>query len=134
MAKMSENEMKSQVLTGQMNYLCEELGDPGRYFPYLRSKGILDNEDCQRIRSEITSQAKTESFVETISRGRQSGRGEHPFDVLVDALKKQRVQAHIARQLQKALARIKSDKEKEKGSIFINNCIKLVCHHFIVFL
>ena len=134
MAKMSENEMKSQVLTGQMNYLCEELGDPGRYFPYLRSKGVLDNEDCQRIRSEITSQAKTESFVETISRGRQSGRGEHPFDVLVDALKKQRVQAHIARQLQKALARIKSDKEKEKGSIFINNCIKLVCHHFIVFL
>lgn len=98
-----------------MSYLCEELGDPGRYFPYLRSKGVLDNGDCEMIRAEVTSQAKTEKFVEMISKGRQSGRGEHPFDVLVDALKKQRVQAHIARQLQKALAKLKSDKEREKG-------------------
>lgn len=100
--------LKDEVLESQVEFLCEELGDPGRYFPQLRSKGILNATDCQVIRSKVTFKEKIEELVALV-KGRESNKGEHSFDILVDALKKQRVQAHIARGLQKALAKAKED-------------------------
>ena len=100
--------LKDEVLESQIEFLCEELGDPGRYFPQLRSKGILDSSDCELIRSKVTVKEKVQELIEFV-KGRQSNKGEHSFDVLVDALKKQRVQAHVARGLQKALAEAKEE-------------------------
>ena len=102
------NELKDYVLQSHTEFLLEELGDPGRYLPHLRSKGVLSLTDCQTIRSKETFQAKIESLVKCL-RGKLTSKNEHSFDILVDALKKQRVQAHIARGLQKALV-----KEKER--------------------
>ena len=44
---------------------------------------------------------------------RHSEKDGHAMDVLMEALRKQRVQAHIARELQRALAR--AIKEQKKG-------------------
>lgn len=110
----SEKVLKKQVLEEQMGFLCEELGDPKRYFPYLRSKGALDSSDCQSIRAQTTFKEQVEEMV-SLLKGRQSRKGEHAFDVLVEALKQQRVQAHIARSLQKALAKAKEDTTMSNG-------------------
>ena len=48
--KLSEPELKilkSEVFWEQLGYLSDELGDPGRYFPFLKSKVYLcDFEPC----------------------------------------------------------------------------------------
>ena len=50
---------------------------------------------------------------------RRSDRNEHAMDVLMDALKKQKVQAHIARELQRALARAK----ERRGIVCVCVCL-----------
>lgn len=115
--RLSEDQLKSlkaKVLAEQVHYLSEELGDPGRYFPFLKSKGLLDTEDCDRIRAKETSKERVDTFVELVHK-RESSRGEPAFDVLVDALKRQKVQAHIARVLQRAFARRKGEEERKKS-------------------
>ena len=107
-AEQKVKDLKNRVLEEQMGFLCEELGDPGRYFPHLRSKGVLDSMDCQSIRSKVTFQDKIQELV-SVLKVRESNKGEHSFDVLVEAFKKQRVQAHIARCLQKALAKARKE-------------------------
>ena len=52
------NELKSEVLQERMDYLCNQLGDPRRYFPALRSKGVLTYDDCERVKSKVTSTEK----------------------------------------------------------------------------
>lgn len=111
----SKAHLKRSVLEDQMGFLCEELGDPGRYFPYLRSKRMLDSSDCQTIRSQATFREQVLKLV-GILKCRESSKGEQAFDVLVDALKKQRVQAHIARTLQKALARASEEPTITNGN------------------
>ena len=114
------NRLKESVLLDKMGYLCEELGDPGRYFPELRSKNVLSTVDTQLIKTKPTDREKTEVFVELISK-RRSNHGQHGLDVFVEALKKQRVHAHVARTLLRALNKKKA--EVEKTSKFI----KRVC-------
>ena len=111
--------LKKEVLYGQIHYLSEELGDPGRYFPFLKSKGVLDSEDCDRIRAKESGRTKVEEFVERLHK-RQSSRGDPAFDVLVDALKKQKVQAHIARALQRAFAKRKAEEERRKSELWVH--------------
>ena len=96
--------VKTAVLNEEYSYLCNELGDPGRYFPHFRSKNLLDNKDCERIRSKATSSEKTELLLEIVM-GREGPYSEHPLDILISELKKQRVQVHIARRLQRTLKR-----------------------------
>lgn len=106
--EVSEQLAKQMVLEDQIGFLCEELGDPGRYFPYLRSKRMLDTSDCQSIRAHATFKDQVQELIGLL-KSRQSSKGEGAFDVLVDALKKQRVQAHVARALQRALAKAKEE-------------------------
>ena len=112
---MADWDLKKMVLEDQMGFLCEELGDPKRYFPYLRSKGTLDSIDCQSIRSQATFKEQVEEMI-SVLKGRQSSKGEHAFDVLVEVLKQQRVQAHIARSLQKALTKAKEEVRSLNGN------------------
>ena len=105
------NRLKESVLLEKMSYLCEELGDPGRYFPELRSKNVLNTVDTQLIKTKPTDREKTEEFVALISK-RRSSHGQHGLDVFVEALKKQRVHAHVARSLLRALNKKKAEAEK----------------------
>lgn len=75
---------------------------------------MLDSSDCQSIRAQITFKDQVQ-FLIGVLKSRETTKGEGAFDVLVEALKKQRVQAHIARALQKALA-----KAKEEGGVIPN--------------
>lgn len=46
MAKLNERELKilkTEVFLEQLGYLSDELGDPGRYFPFLKSKVKLSD-------------------------------------------------------------------------------------------
>ena len=56
---------------------------------------------------------------------RHSEKDGHAMDVLIEALRKQRVQAHIARELQRALARAK-DGRRGKTAISTQGCISSV--------
>lgn len=76
---------------------------------------MLDSVDCQSIRSQVTFKDQIQELI-GILKSRRTSKGEHAFDVLVDALKKQRVQAHIARALQKALAKAKDETTTVNGN------------------
>ena len=52
------NELKKKVLIDRVDYLSGELGDPGRYLPALRAKGVLSLEDCEKIKAKVTSREK----------------------------------------------------------------------------
>ena len=110
------NSLKESVLLEKISYLCEELGDPGRYFPELRAKNVLSVVDTQLIKSKPTDQEKTSEFVTLISR-RRSSHGQHGLDVFVEALKKQRVHAHVARTLLRALNKKKAEAERTSMSV-----------------
>lgn len=56
------NELKQQVLIDRLDYLSAELGDPGRYYPALRAKGVLSHEDCERIKAKVTSREKVKNI------------------------------------------------------------------------
>ena len=99
-------ELKSEVFYDQIGYLSGELGDPERYFPSLKAEGVLDETDCEIIRSKVTSREKVDAFVETVYK-RESSTGEPAFDVFVELLLSQVVQAYIARALQQAFAKRK---------------------------
>lgn len=52
---------------------------------------------------------------------RQSEKDGHAMDVLMEALRKQRVQAHIAGELQRALARAKEQKKGEHAILCLGH-------------
>ena len=122
LADAEMNELKGMVLIGRVDYLSAELGDPARYFPALRAKGVLFPEDCEKIKAKVTASEKVKAqfyavrnldlaaqvyeMIELIHT-RHSEKDGHAMDVLMEDLRKQRVQAHIARELQRALARAK---------------------------
>ena len=103
-------ELKADVFYNQIGYLSDELGDPERYFPSLKARGILDETDCETIRSRVTSREKVDTFVEIVHK-RESSTGDPALDVFVDLLLSQVVQAHIARALQQAFANRKRSVE-----------------------
>lgn len=104
------NQLKKEVLQGQVQLLCDDLGTPERYFPQLRSAGLLDRHDCETIRHLVTTRDKVLKFVDTID-SRHGRDGRHALDVLADVLNKGRVHTAVARGLQRALARAKEEEE-----------------------
>ena len=75
---------------------------------------MLEQGDCENIRAKTTAREKVDEFVTTIHK-RESFKGEPAFDVFVEALKSQKVQAHIARCLLRAFAKRKNEVEGQKG-------------------
>ena len=119
MASVLHQELEDQVLVEQTDFLCEELGDPGRYLPDLRSRGILDYHDYQSIYGKVTNKEKVVELLSLV-KGRRSRKGEHSFDVLVNALKRQRVQAHVAVSLEKALIQAKQERETSERKYILS--------------
>ena len=74
--------LKFKVFYEHMDYLSEELGDPERYLPSLKARGVLDEMDCEIIRSKVTSRKKANVFVETVYE-RESSTGKPAFNVFV---------------------------------------------------
>lgn len=81
------------------------------FFPF---QDVLEQGDCENIRAKTTAREKVDEFV-TIIHNRESAKGESAFDVFVEALKTQKVQAHIARSLLRAFAKKKNETERQKG-------------------
>ncbi len=109
---MDMKSLKTTVLKAEMAFICEELGDPARYIPSLRGKNLLDQKDTDLIRSQPTSFHKTQHLVEILL-NRKGQNSEHPLDILINELKKQRVQVHIARRLQRTLKKMLKEYESE---------------------
>ena len=101
-------QLKKQVLLGQVQLLCDDLGTPERYFPHLRSAGLLDRHDCETIRHVVTTRDKVLKFVDIIE-PRHGKDGRHAFDILVEVLNKEGVHSSVARGLQRALAKAREE-------------------------
>ena len=112
---MTLKSLKTRVLNEQFSYLCDELGDPGRYIPFMRSKGVLIERDSEEIRNKTTSADKAEAFVQKLINNKEGKNQESSFDIFINALRKQKVQAHISRVLLKSFSKLKSSAEEEAG-------------------
>lgn len=108
-------QLKKQVLETHVQALCEDMGNPERYFPQLRSAGVLDKDDCETIRHEVTTRRKVERFVDILCEGRQGRDGTPVFDVLVEVLNREGVHSSVARGMQKSLARAKVEEISSMG-------------------
>ena len=106
-------ELKKQALEDQVHDLSENLGDPKRYFPALRAKGVLNRDDCEIILNEVTKRSKVTKMVDLLCEGRQGKDGSSVFDVLVEVLNREGVHTSLARKLQKALEKIIQEEEAE---------------------
>ena len=104
--------LKLQVLNDHRDFLCRELGDPARYLPYLRSKRVLDDSSAERIKSKATPSEKVGELINTLI---DSGDG-HPLDVLIEGIKRQKVQLHISRVLLKAVNKLIKDQSPHCAS------------------
>lgn len=129
--------LKKQVLQDHVDILTTDLGDPDRYFPRLRSAGLLDRHDCEKIRHEVTTKDKVSKFVDILSEGRQGKDGKTTFDVLVDVLKNEGIHASVARGLQRALARAEEEEVRMIGK-YVCHCVseitsKRVWSHFYTY-
>lgn len=107
--------LKLKVLRDHRDFLCRELGDPARYLPYLKSKGVLDDSGADRIKSKGTTSEKVDELVDALTRCGESYNG-HPLDVLIDGIKRQKVQLHISRVLLKAANKLIGDKTPQVES------------------
>ena len=101
--------LKRRVLLEKCDYLVTELGDAVRYLPFLRSKGVVDQSDCERIRAQETCQAKVMMLVDVLESNTYSARARDrdAFDVFVEALREKKVQVHIARELNRSFVKAK---------------------------
>ena len=89
----------------------------GDTFPNYAPRNVLNTVDTQLIKTKPTDREKTEEFVTLISK-RRSSHGLHGLDVFVEALKKQRVHAHVARTLLRALNKKKAEEERTSKIIY----------------
>lgn len=116
------DQIKRDVLKENVDELSRQMGDPGRYFASFKSKYLLDQADCEQIKSHPTSMERVTMLIETVL-PREGRRGEHPYDVLIEALHRMKVHVHLARLLNQALARRRRDLEGRKSeSLVFKTC------------
>lgn len=93
------------MLVVKWEYLCKNL-ESERYFLYLRSKRIFTESDEQEILSKITSVARNGLFLDKLKKRMGA------YDILVDALKKERVQSFLIDVLEETLQELIKLKSK----------------------
>ena len=113
--------LKIQVLNEKLDDICEQLGDPGRYFASFKAKDLLSQSDCEEIKSEKTSIERSRVLIEKVQQ-RRGRHNEHPYDVLVGALKRMRVHVHIVRILNTTLAAKREELYSSKSE-YSNVCL-----------
>lgn len=110
------NKLKFDILKEKIDDISQQLGDPGRYFSSFKAKDLLNQSDCERIKAEVTSIEKATKLISILD-GRMGRKGEHPFDILISALKKMRVHVHIARILNETLSKKRTELKTIKSEL-----------------
>ena len=108
-------ELHKEVLEYEHDALVRDL-EPCEYFSHLRSKRILDVDDCDEVRAEKTRRSQCERFLDLISR-----RGSTGFVGLCDALLKRKVQEHLVTKLNKRMAELELSFRRRKGERLCTN-------------
>lgn len=109
--------LKHEVLSENIDEISSQLGDPGRYFATFKAKNLLDQSDCENIKSQATSIEKAMYFIDLINK-RTGRNGEHSYDVFVAALKRMKVHVHIVRILNQALAKKRAELKVQKSKSY----------------
>ena len=99
------NAIKLKVLKEQQDYLCKYLGNPSRYHPFLKARGIIDTSGVQKVDAKVTDSEKVDQLIEEMLKNKEGRRHESPLDLLVEGIYKEGVQNHIVRVLLKAFLR-----------------------------
>lgn len=98
------HKVKAVVLLSEQHYLEEHIRCPLKYFPLLTRKGVLSAAQCSDIKQQ---QYQVQRFVELLTLS------EIGYDVFLQALKRQRVNAHVANYLRKKV--IEFDRLSNQG-------------------
>lgn len=107
-------ELHKEVLEFEHDALVRDL-EPREYFSYLRSKRVLDGNDCEEVLAERTRRGQCERFLDLMSR-----RGSTGFVTLCDALMKRKVQVHLVTKLNKRMAELELSYRRRKGRLAID--------------
>lgn len=83
----------NQVLEEQRYLLCKSI-IPDRHYPYLRSKAILNLDDCEEIDAERTTRKKAARFLDIMV-----SKGPSAYDHLCQSLMLDTTQMHVLKQL-----------------------------------
>lgn len=68
---------------------------PDRHFAFLRSKRVLDEDDCEEINANTTRRKKAEQFLDILSM-----KGESAFDFFCESfIKNGKTQLHLLNQI-----------------------------------
>ena len=79
-----------QVLEELRDLLVRDL-QPDKHFAFLRSKAVLDEEDCEEIESRPTRRKKSELFLDILQK-----KGESGFDYFCESfIKCGKTQLHL---------------------------------------
>ena len=108
------NMIKRTVLTACRKDLVSNV-DPRRHFTYLRSKMILDERDCDEIKSASSRIGSAEIFLDTLLRKGPSG-----YDGFCDALLYERTQMFLLEQMNKTFEVLKSKVKEQKGLFYLS--------------
>lgn len=94
--------IKAQVLVQMRRDLVKNI-DARRLLTYLRSKYILDERDCDEIKSKSSREASTEVFIDILSR-----KGPRGYDEFCSAILHDRTQTFLLTAMNKTLEVMKA--------------------------
>ncbi len=104
-------QIKANVLLCKRKELVDNV-DPRRHLTYLRSKFVLDERDCDEVKSAQSRQASTEIFLDILARKGQAG-----YDGFTNALLYEETQIFLLRSLTNTLELLKAKVSEEKGNL-----------------
>lgn len=111
--------IKQAVLTATRKDLVRNI-DPRRHFTYLRSKLVLDERDCDEIRSTTSRIGAAELFVDILIR-----KGGTGYDEFRDALLYEKTQIFLLEKLDKTFEVLKSKVKEQKGAYLQKQVLQL---------
>ena len=97
------------VLTIKCRMLLTENIEPDRFFPHLRAKQVLNESDADEIKAEKTRRDRASKFIDILSR-----KGSKAYNEFCKALLKDRSQLFIVKAMNEAVARQRSELEREE--------------------
>lgn len=103
--------VKRTVLAAARKELVRNV-DPSRHFTFLRSRLILDERDCDEMRSATSRIASAEMFVDILIRKGASG-----YDEFCDALLYEKTQLFLLNHLNRTFEVLKSKVKEHKGML-----------------
>ena len=104
------NEIKQKVLVHLRKELVDNV-DPRRYMTFLRSKFVLDERDCDEIKSGPSRHASAEKFFDLLAK-----KGPTGYDEFCNALFYDKTQLFLLTSMSTTLQLLKAKTKKAKGS------------------